>query len=304
MIGINEIKGVTISTAIDFSKDIGMDYYQNLEFPSKYPALITIHKEKPAIPTPLHWHPGGEIIYSKNWNLVVTVNGMQHMLHPGEFILISPYALHAIQPEQRSDEMQVLSITLDEKNLVGISSDVQFCEISREAPGVTAEMTENMFSLCEKLYAQIEADGKKNAFLINSVLFEMIQTILDNFWVKDVTGPRRVSGRENKLKSVLAYIGENYKENLSTQSVAEHFGYNREYFCRIFKKYSNTTFKEYLTDIRINAVVDQMRRSEESCAQIAMEQGFPDLKGFNSAFKKRFGMSPNQYRKEYIKKNQ
>lgn len=76
--------------------------------------------------------------------------------------------------------------------------------------------------------------------------------------------------RRIKLKSVLAYISENYKETLSTQSVAEHFGYNREYFCRIFKRYSNMTFKEYLTGVRLDAVLREMRISKESCAQIAL----------------------------------
>lgn len=262
MIGINDIKGIRITTPeINF---------ENLDFPEKYPAFITIHEEKPAVPVPLHWHNGGELIYSRNWNLDLSINGEQQTLHPGEFVLISPYALHAIIPEQRDEKMQVMSLTMDVDSLVKINVNVQYCEISRDAPGATDQMREDMVALCEKLYEEAEKDDHSNEFLINPIVFEMIGNIMEHFWVKDTAGPRQVSAREHKLKSVLAYISENYKETLSTQSVAEHFGYSREYFCRIFKRYSNMTFKEYLTGVRLDAVLREMRISKESCAQIAL----------------------------------
>lgn len=301
MIGINDIKGIKITTPeINFQKAIGADYFENLDFPEKYPAFINIHEEKPAVPVPLHWHNGGELIYSRNWNLNISINGEQQALHPGQFVLISPYALHAIIPEQRDEKMQVMSLTMDVDSLAKINANVQYCEISRDAPGATEQMRGDMVALCEKLYEEAEKENHLNEFLMNSIIFEMIGNIMEHFWVKDTAGPRQVSAREHKLKSVLAYISENYKENLSTQSVAEHFGYTREYFCRIFKKYSNMTFKEYLTGVRLDAVLREMRVSKESCAQIALDQGFPDVKGFNGAFKSRYGMSPNQYRKEKL----
>lgn len=301
MIGINDIKGIKITNPeISFEKAIDADYYEKLEFPDRYPAFITIHEEKPAVSVPLHWHKGGELIYSRNWNLEILINGEQQMLRPGDFILISPYALHAVIPEQRDDKMEVMSLTLDVESLAKINADVQYSEISRDAPGSTDRMRRDMVCLCEKLYEQAEKEDEINDFIVNSILFEVIGNIMENFWVKDASGPIKVGVREHRLKSILGYISENYKENLSTQSVAEHFGYNREYFCRIFKKYSKMTFKEYLTGVRLNAVLKEMRNSKESCAQIALDHGFPDVKGFHSAFKSRYGMSPNQYRKEKI----
>ncbi len=301
MIGINDIKGIKITTSdICFEKAIDADYYEKLEFPDRYPAFISIHEEKPAVPVPLHWHRGGELIYSRNWNLEISINGERQMLCPGEFILISPYALHAVIPEQREDKMEVISMTLDVESLMKINADVQYCEISRDAPGSTDKMRRDMVCLCERLFEQAEKEDGINDFMLNSILYEVIGRIMENFWVKDGSGPKKVKARERKLKEILGYISENYKENLSTQSVAEHFGYNREYFCRIFKKYSNMTFKEYLTGVRLSAVLKEMRSSAESCAQIALDQGFPDVKGFHVAFKSRYGMSPNQYRKEKI----
>ncbi len=302
MIGVNDIEGIRITTPlIDFTKAIGEDGFENRIFSEKYPAVIDIHQERPAVNVPLHWHEGAELIYSRNWNLTMIVNAQRYFLAPGEFFLISPCALHAIYPEREGSKvMEVMSVTLDADALAKMDPDVRYCEISKNAPGVTEETCAKMTELCEKLYLQAEKDEERNVFIMNSILFEIVQMIMDRFWVKDAQGPKKVSMRENRMKSILEYINENYKENLTTQSLAEHFGYNREYFCRIFKRYSNMTFKEYLVDIRLKAVVKEMRHSRQACSKIAIAQGFPDTKGFNRAFQKHYGMSPGQYRKEHI----
>lgn len=303
MIGVNEIKGVRITSEINFEKDIGEDYHQHLTYPTEYPANIAIHQEKPAVPVPLHWHNGGEIIYSRNWNLIVVINGIRHTLKPGDFILIGPCILHAIHPEQREDTMEVMSVTMDVETLAKINPRLRYCGILSDISLVDETIRSEMVDLFESLFYEAVCSEENREFMINSILFHILQVIVDHFLTEDEGRQKRVGERENRLKEILTYLDENYRESLSTRSVAEHFGYNREYFCRIFKKYSNMTFKEYLTSIRIEAVVEQMKKTDESCARIAIAEGFPDVKGFNSAFKKRYGLSPNQYRKKYINRS-
>lgn len=303
MIGVNDIKGTKIATPlIDFAKAIGEDGFENLRFPEEYPACIKIHQEKPAVSVPLHWHEGAELIYSRNWNLILTVNGHRYHVKPKEFFLISPCLLHSICPEQKDEEMEVMSITLNPQPLARINPNIQYCEIFRDTPKATEEAWERMIALCERMYEQVDSELGENNFLVNSILYEMVHVILECFWINDEKGPKKISVKENKLKTVLEYINDNYRENLTTRSIAEHFGYNREYFCRVFKRYSNMTFKEYLVNVRLDAVVKEMQQSDENCSVIALSHGFPDAKGFCSAFKNRYGMNPGQYRKLCINK--
>ncbi|WP_444658356.1 helix-turn-helix domain-containing protein [Caproiciproducens sp. R2] len=60
--------------------------------------------------------------------------------------------------------------------------------------------------------------------------------------------------------------------------------------------------KEYLTEVRSRSAIDEMRYSNKGCIQIAVNSGFSDQKGFDIALKKKFGISPNQYRKELVSK--
>lgn len=85
---------------------------------------------------------------------------------------------------------------------------------------------------------------------------------------------------------------------MTTKSVADHFGYTREYICRMFKKYSDQTFKEFLTEVRMREAVLELSVSDQNVGFIAMNHGFPDEKSFFTHFKKKYQMTPAQFRKQ------
>lgn len=103
----------------------------------------------------------------------------------------------------------------------------------------------------------------------------------------------------NKMMEILAYTDQKYREPLTTQMMADHFGYTGEYFCRIFKQYSGQTFKQYLTEFRLTVATQELTASALSVGAIAMEVGFPDEKSFFNAFKKKHQITPAQYRKKW-----
>lgn len=115
---------------------------------------------------------------------------------------------------------------------------------------------------------------------------------------KDSTGIEKQMKMQNRMLEVLAFIEIHYREKLTTRSVAEQFGYSREYFCRQFKRYAKQTFKEYLTGLRLSATVQEMQRSNRRARQIAISQGFPDEKSFIAAFKKEFGTTPGRWQEK------
>lgn len=295
-------ESIRIASQEDFSVRIGSDHYEKLIFPEEYPALIMIHQENPAQSVPLHYHAGAELIYSRNREVAVMIDGCRHVIRGGEFVLISPFALHAVNPSQGEDKMEVLSITLDADNLSKISPDMERCEISRDAEKATDEDRRRLAQLCEKLCNAVDENGYVKFLNMNSILFEILEMIFTDFLVRNDVGRCGTVDdfNQKRVRSILKYIDVNYCEELSTQMVAKKFGYTREYFCRLFKKYSGSTFKAYLTEVRLRSAVEEMHNSKERCIQIAVNNGFTDEKGFDVAFKKKFGLSPNQYRKVYF----
>ncbi len=267
-----------------------------------YPVIISIYREEPARSVPLHRHPGMELIYSRNRMSTVTIDGKQVLLQPGDFVLVSSYALHSIVPSPGDKRQDVMSISFQENYLRQMCPYFWDYEVNKDAPGATEEAKKRMVRLCECLRNQVEDSekDKERYFQNNQLLFAMMQLIYHDFLI----GKKKNEGRQyeirNKMETVLDYLQEHYRENLTTQSVADHFWYTREYFCRLFKRYANETFKSYLTGLRLIAVVQRMRVSGQSAGQIALEEGFPDEKSFFAAFKKKYGMTPGRWREMIV----
>lgn len=112
----------------------------------------------------------------------------------------------------------------------------------------------------------------------------------------------RVIGIESSFNQIKAFINNNYSNPLlSLDDIAKEFSYSSSYISAILKK-NNTSFIKYLTDIRMKEAIGLLTRSNEKLITIANQIGYEDPYYFSHCFKKYYGISPQEYRKEYEKK--
>jgi len=95
------------------------------------------------------------------------------------------------------------------------------------------------------------------------------------------------------------YMHERYHTNITTEELAKYLHLNRSYLCRIFKKITSLTIKEYLVVYRINKAMSLLIHSDLSVAKIAENVGFNDYTTFYRSFKTLVGMKPNVYRNAF-----
>ncbi|MCD8189975.1 MAG: AraC family transcriptional regulator [Clostridiales bacterium] len=293
-----------IDSAAQVSTDIYATY-ETINFPKMYPAYIVLHREHPAQPFPLHWHEAAELIYTRNQELSVAIDGKNHVVHPGEFILISSYALHAVIPSPHVEHQDVMSVAFQLQYLERMWPNIRDLVIDRDAPGASEQAVSDLKLLCEQLRTQMDMEYESNVrhFVTNQILFMMLQVIYSDFLVGERRTPVRENASAGTMVEVLAYLDENYRSNLTTQSVADRFGYSRGYFCHIFKKFSHQTFKQYLTELRLISAVEDLRSTNQSVEQVGLDSGFPDAKSFFSSFKKKYGVTPAQFRAQVKQAN-
>ena len=98
------------------------------------------------------------------------------------------------------------------------------------------------------------------------------------------------------ISIVLKYIDENYADFISLEKVAEVIGLNPVYLSYLFKKIKKENFSEYLNKIRLEKAEELLTDSTLKIGEISEEVGYRDARYFSSLFKKRTGMSPNEYR--------
>ena len=122
-----------------------------------------------------------------------------------------------------------------------------------------------------------------------------IVKVLDVFM--DTVYETRNIKNARSIVEALKFIRENYKKNLTLESVAQQVYISPYYLSHLFKEELGITFVEYLTKVRIDEAKRLLKDSSMSIVAIALEVGYQDASYFSKVFKKVVGLSPNQYRK-------
>ncbi len=115
---------------------------------------------------------------------------------------------------------------------------------------------------------------------------------------------KRSGGNSLLLDNIKAYIRLHYSDpNLSLQQTAEHFHISQGHLCSVFSSASESTFKEYLTEVRIRKACELILSSHMMVYEIAEKVGYNNPTYFNSVFKKAMGITPLQFKKNRMKKS-
>ena len=106
---------------------------------------------------------------------------------------------------------------------------------------------------------------------------------------------------QKRINGVLAFVVENFQQEIVLEKAAAIAGLTPTAFCKYFKRTTRKTFMETVLDYRLNHAVQQLIQSDKSVAGIAFESGFGDASHFFKKFKRRYGISPLAYRKNFAK---
>ncbi len=99
------------------------------------------------------------------------------------------------------------------------------------------------------------------------------------------------------LSSIEKEISEHYAENISLRNLGEKYYMNSSYLGQVFRKKYNVSFKDYLTNIRINEAAKQLIMTDKKINQISEEVGYMDCDYFIRKFIEIKGCTPSKYRK-------
>ncbi|MFC0473326.1 response regulator [Halalkalibacter kiskunsagensis] len=92
------------------------------------------------------------------------------------------------------------------------------------------------------------------------------------------------------------YISKHYEKALTLEEVADVVELSPQYFSKIFKERSGSSFIDYLTKIRVDQAKELMRTKGRSVKEVCFEVGYKDPNYFSRVFKKYTGVSPSDYR--------
>ena len=105
------------------------------------------------------------------------------------------------------------------------------------------------------------------------------------------------SAGEESMQRVLAYIEQNYMNELTLHTISEVAGFSPNYFCNVFKERTGKSVSSYLTDVRIEHAKRMLTTTGKSIHLIAEDVGYESPSYFIKVFKDMTGVTPNRFRK-------
>lgn len=103
--------------------------------------------------------------------------------------------------------------------------------------------------------------------------------------------------REERLVEILTYIQRNYQD-VSLDSMAEEFHLSRPYLSKYIKEKTGETFQDVLRIEKLKRAKTLLKDTNKTIENIALEVGYENVEHFNRMFKKTYGVTPVQFRKQ------
>jgi len=108
---------------------------------------------------------------------------------------------------------------------------------------------------------------------------------------------QRKSISKDRMSLVRRYIDGHYMADLTLDIIADKFYFNPSYLSTLFKSSFGYSFSDYLANVRINASKTLLKNPNNKVTDVAKLVGYKDSSYFARVFKKKVGLSPEEYRR-------
>lgn len=225
------------------------------------------HSYGPAVRT--HWL----LHYVVSGFGIFTREGVTHRIGPGQMFVIPPY----LETYYEADSERPWKYMW-----VGFTTEEQLPEIFSQ-PVISCP---DVGALFDEMLACSSMENGRSAFL-SGCLWKLVAVLLD-----------RGKPKADYIDKALSYMHTEYTRQITIKDIAERLGLDRSYFSAIFSERVGTSPSEYLINLRLAKAAELMTVYGERPSTAAMSVGYEDLYHFSKIFKKHFGVSPREYKKQ------
>lgn len=235
---------------------------------------------------PAHVHDDIELVYVRRGSGSAYCDGRKYTLAPGTFFLVFPNQIHHYA-DDIAGEYIVLIVKPDRL--------LRYSEVFPEGQPESAiwnavkEPEDGTVTLLEQALREFLQDGDSGT--MDDYLTLIFGKLLRHYRIV-----RSPVSRDCVL-NILQYCSRHYREPLSINILAEQLHISRSHISHIFSSRLNISFCDYINSLRLSAALPLLESGNRTVTEVSDLAGFPTIRTFNRVFRRKYGMSPLQYRK-------
>jgi AraC-like DNA-binding protein len=236
--------------------------------------------------------------------LFIGENGKEWALSEGEALLLRPDAYHyAVKPCERETSFYWVHFDhpAGREDAVAVASQAT-------GPIRTPHPFANRYTLRIPQHIRLSDAG---------AAIDLLQQLLalpvgDSFWEEQRLLSRLLAMLEEDAlggtaspatrlaEKAATYIQRNYRSEITNEILAEALHFHPNYIVRCMKTKYGRTPSHYLLEYRLERSKRLLVSTEWPIGRVAEEVGFRNAPYFSACFKRRVGMSPLRFRKQYL----
>ncbi len=141
-------------------------------------------------------------------------------------------------------------------------------------------------------------------YILKPVNYEEFGACIDNLKIalyqRQSTQSESQEEEEKTIHGLTRYIREHSAEDINLSVLGEKFFLNPQYISQLFKSEIGVGFLAYLTNIRMEKAKELLLTTDCSIGEISEKCGYGDFRVFTKVFKKNEGVTPSQYRRDFM----
>lgn len=151
----------------------------------------------------------------------------------------------------------------------------------------------------KKLFLNLKKADKLERFLILIELLKLTSACRHKSLSSFVYDKQYSDNEGNRMRTVFDFTMNNYNEEITLKEIATIANMTKNAFCKYFKKRTNKTYFQFLSELRIEHA-SKLLLSEKNygIAEIAYKSGFKNISNFNRKFKAVKNCNPTTFKNE------
>lgn len=254
--------------------------------------------------------PGREwTFHPRAWSFLQVSSGIGYWMHQrgnhdletGSVLVLSQNARGTLRASQLG-ELQLHSFEVHPERLGGLITIVE--QSALHDLSIRDQFAVRYFAarapLSEK-FTQLREHSNDSTFSVRCHLLNMFAHAFGEHLSNHTEKTEALADARTRLTRMLGELPLSDLLDLDFRDMVRQMGCTPRHLSRLFRQVVGMSFREKQAQVRLLRAQELLATTQSKVVEVAMDSGYQSLSLFNLMFKRRFGVSPAQYR-EQVKK--
>lgn len=263
--------------------------YSSIE-KSPYTRLVIVNK------CPIHDHVFFEFNICIDGEVHNIINGKEHVSTKGTIILLRPQDTHYFYCTSSHTSRDIYVRPEIMKNLCDCIDDTLYQRLTSNPLQLHFTASDFDVKQLENKTNLFNLTTDNNDLNLKAAHVNLVTEIL-SLWFKEKNFSFNKTNCPLWLNTLILNICRHDMIIKNAHEIAETTNYSYSYVYKMFLKYMGVTLKDFVSEAKFSYSVALIRDNQSNVSQIAYKLGYNSASNFIIAFKKKFGITPSQLRK-------